>query len=127
MAVLLAVLPAAAVALVLALLYRPLGEYMARVFTSPRDLAVERGFYRLIGVDPASGQSWQAYLRGVLAFSAVGLLFLYLLQRLQAFLPLSLGLPPVPEGLAFSTAASFVTNTNWQSYSPEATVGHLVQ
>ncbi|MEE2040533.1 potassium-transporting ATPase subunit KdpA [Nocardiopsis sp. CT-R113] len=127
MAVLLAVLPAAAVALVLALLYRPLGEYMARVFTSPRDLAVERGFYRLIGVDPASGQSWQAYLRGVLAFSAVGLLFLYLLQRLQAFLPLSLGLPPVSEGLAFSTAASFVTNTNWQSYSPELTMGHLVQ
>ncbi|GAA1438423.1 potassium-transporting ATPase subunit KdpA [Nocardiopsis tropica] len=127
MAVLLAVLPAAAVALVLALLYRPLGEYMARVFTSPRDLAVERGFYRLIGVDPASGQSWQAYLRGVLAFSAVGLLFLYLLQRLQAFLPLSLGLPPVSEGIAFSTAASFVTNTNWQSYSPESTMGYLVQ
>ncbi|MFJ9553734.1 potassium-transporting ATPase subunit KdpA [Nocardiopsis sp. NPDC101807] len=127
MAVLLAVLPAAAVALVLALLYRPLGEYMARVFTSPRDLAVERGFYRLIGVDPASEQSWQAYLRGVLAFSAVGLLSLYLLQRLQSALPLSLGLPPVPEGLAFNTAASFVTNTNWQSYSPESTVGHLVQ
>ena len=57
----------------------------------------------------------------------VGLLLLYLLQRVQQVLPLSLGLPAVPEGLAFNTAASFVANTNWQSYSPEQTMGHLVQ
>ena len=83
--------------------------------------------YRLIGVDPASAQTWQAYLRGVLVFSVMGVLFVYALQRLQAVLPYSLGLPPVPEGLAFNTAVSFVTNTNWQSYSPELTLGYTVQ
>ena len=78
-------------------------------------------------MDPASAQTWQAYLRGVLVFSAMGVLFVYALQRLQAVLPYSLGLPPVPEGLAFNTAVSFVTNTNWQSYSPELTLGYTVQ
>lgn len=116
-----------AVAVVLVLAHRPLGDYMARFYASDKDLAVERGFYRLIGVAPRSGQSWQAYLSGVLLFSAAGVLALYLLQRLQHLLPGSLGLPPVPEGLAFNTAASFVTNTNWQSYSPEATMGYAVQ
>ncbi len=127
MPVLLAALPVAVLALVLALLYRPVGDYTARVFTSTRDLRVERGFYRLVGVDPRSEQSWPAYLRAVLAFSAVGLVLLYLLQRLQHVLPHALGLPPVPEDLAFNTAASFVTNTNWQSYSPELTLGYTVQ
>ncbi|ADH66940.1 potassium-transporting ATPase subunit KdpA [Nocardiopsis dassonvillei] len=127
MTVLLAALPVAALALILALLYRPVGDYTARVFTSPKDLRIERGFYRLVGVDPRSEQSWPAYLRAVLAFSAVGLVLLYLLQRLQHVLPHALGLPPVPEGLAFNTAASFVTNTNWQSYSPELTLGYTVQ
>ena len=115
------------VALLLAALYRPLGDYMARFYTSTKNLAVERGFYRLIGVDSAARQSWQSYLRSVLAFSAIGMLFLYVLQRTQHLLPGSLGLPPVPEGLAFNTAASFVANTNWQSYSPEVTVGYAVQ
>ncbi|GAA3287174.1 potassium-transporting ATPase subunit KdpA [Arthrobacter citreus] len=115
------------VALLLAALHRPLGDYMARFYTSSKNLAVERGFYRLIGVDAASRQSWQSYLRSVLAFSAVGMLFLYALQRTQHLLPGSLGLPPVPEGLAFNTAASFVANTNWQSYSPEVTMGYAVQ
>ncbi|WP_047869645.1 potassium-transporting ATPase subunit KdpA [Nocardiopsis sp. RV163] len=127
MTVLLAALPVAALALTLALLYRPVGDYTARVFTSPGDLWFERGFYRLVGVDPRSEQSWPAYLRALLAFSAVGLVLLYLLQRLQHVLPHALGLPPVPEGLAFNTAASFVTNTNWQSYSPELTLGYTVQ
>ena len=126
-----AVWPAAAsfllVALLLAALYRPLGDYMARIYTSTKDLAVERGFYRLIGTEPGSRQSWQSYTRSVLAFSAVGMLLLYALQRTQHLLPGSLGLPPVPEGLAFNTAVSFVTNTNWQSYSPEATMGYTVQ
>ncbi|GAA2906897.1 K+-transporting ATPase ATPase A chain [Microbacterium keratanolyticum] len=121
------VLQAATLVLALVLLYRPLGDYIARVYSSGRDLAVERGIYRLIGVDASAEQTWRAYARGVLAFSLVSVLVLYGLQRLQAFLPQSLGLPAVPEGLAFNTAASFVANTNWQSYSPELTMGYLVQ
>ena len=123
----LGVLQFATVVLILALLYRPLGDYIARVYQSSRDLRIERGLYRVIGVDPASAQTWQAYTRGVLVFSAIGVLFVYALQRFQAALPYSLGLPPVPEGLSFNTAISFVTNTNWQSYSPELTLGYTVQ
>ena len=115
------------VALMLAICYRPLGDHLAHTFTSRKDLRVERGVYRLIGVDSSSEQSWQVYLRSVLAFSVVGVLIVYLVQRLQAWLPYSLGLPAVPQGLAFNTAISFVTNTNWQSYTPEATVGYTVQ
>ena len=122
-----AVAQAGTLVLVLALLYRPLGDYIAHVYTSRKDLAVERATYRLIGVDPRSEQSWQSYLRGVLLFSVMGILFVYALQRLQPVLPYALGLPSVPDGLAFNTAVSFVTNTNWQSYSPEVTVGYTVQ
>ena len=118
---------AAALALVLAVLYRPLGDYMARVYTSTRDTKVERGLYRVMGVNPSAAQTWQAYARSVLAFSLIGVVLLYALQRLQAWLPLALGLPAVPPGLAFNTAASFVTNTNWQSYSGESTMGYFVQ
>jgi potassium-transporting ATPase potassium-binding subunit len=121
------VLQIATVVLILVLLYRPLGDWMARVFTAVKDWRVERGVYRLIGVDSSSEQTWQAYARGVILFSLVGVLFVYALQRFQAVLPYSLGLPAVPEGLAFNTAVSFVTNTNWQSYSPEATLGYTVQ
>jgi K+-transporting ATPase ATPase A chain len=117
----------ATLAVVLVAIHRPLGEYMARVYTSTKDLRVERGFYRLIGVDARSEQSWPAYLRSVLAFSAVGILIVYALQRVQQVLPYSLGLPPTSEPLAFNTAISFVTNTNWQSYSPELTLGYTVQ
>jgi len=117
----------ATLVLLLAVAYRPLGDYMARVYTSDRDLAVERGVYRLIGVDARAGQTWPAYLRGVLAFSVIGVLLVYALQRLQQFLPYSLGMPAVPEGTSFNTAISFVTNTNWQSYSPDATLGYTVQ
>ncbi|WP_348788026.1 potassium-transporting ATPase subunit KdpA [Leifsonia sp. NPDC080035] len=127
MAIWLFVAQLATLVLLLAIAYRPLGDYMARVFTSRTDLGVERGVYRLIGVDPRSEQSWPAYLRGVLAFSVLGVLLVYALQRLQQFLPYALGLPAVPEGTAFNTAISFVTNTNWQSYSPEQTVGYTVQ
>ncbi|NIJ04512.1 potassium-transporting ATPase subunit KdpA [Frigoribacterium faeni] len=115
------------VVVVLVVVYRPLGDHMARVFTTAGDARVERGFYRLIGVDSTSEQSWPAYLRGVLAFSLVGVLLVYAIQRLQAFLPYSLGFPAVPEGLSFNTAASFVANTNWQSYSPDVTMGYAVQ
>ena len=111
----------------LAACYRPLGDYMARVFQSKKHLAVERVGYRLMGVDPDADQTWRAYLRGALAFSAVSVLFLYVFQRIQEHLPLSLGFPGVRADTAWNTAASFVTNTNWQSYSGESTMGHLVQ
>jgi potassium-transporting ATPase potassium-binding subunit len=117
----------ATIAVILGVCYRPLGDYMAVTFTSGKDLRVERGVYRLIGVDSRSAQSWPAYLRSVLAFSIVGVLIVYLLQRLQHWLPYSLGLPNVAPGLSFNTAISFVTNTNWQSYSPELTLGYTVQ
>ena len=123
----LGVLQAAGILLILALLYVPLGDWMARTFTAVRDWRVERGVYRFIGVDSASAQTWQAYARSVIAFSVVGVVFVYLLQRLQQWLPSSLGLPNVPAGLAFNTAVSFVTNTNWQSYAPETTLGYTVQ
>lgn len=112
---------------VLALLYRPLGDYMARVYTSDHDTRTERFIFRLVGVDSTAEQSWPAYLRSVLAFSVVGLLLVYLFQRIQHWLPYSLGLSDVPPALSFNTAASFVANTNWQSYSPEQTVGYTVQ
>ncbi|MFC8681864.1 potassium-transporting ATPase subunit KdpA [Microbacterium ureisolvens] len=121
------ILQIATVLLILGLLYRPLGDWIARTYTAGKDWRIERGMYRLVRVDPGSEQTWQAYARGVLAFSLVGVLFVYALQRLQAVLPYSLGLPAVPEGLAFNTAVSFVTNTNWQSYSPELTLGYTVQ
>jgi len=117
----------AVVALLLVVLHRPLGDFMAHTFSSAKDLRVERGVYRLIGVDPRGEQTWGAYARGVLAFSLVGLLLVYALQRLQTWLPYGLGLPAPSEHLAFNTAASFVTNTNWQSYSPELTLGYTVQ
>ncbi|MEY9875523.1 K+-transporting ATPase ATPase A chain [Streptacidiphilus sp. MAP12-33] len=111
----------------LAASYRPLGDYIARILTGSRHLRVERPLYKLIGVDPAAEQTWYAYLRSVLAFSAISVLFLYLFQRIQNHLWLSLGFPAVPAPTAWNTAASFVTNTNWQSYSGEQTMGHLVQ
>jgi K+-transporting ATPase ATPase A chain len=124
---LLAILQVGALALILVAVHRPLGDYMARIYSSSKDLRVERGFYRLIGVDARAEQSWKAYLRSVLAFSLVGVLLVYGIQRAQAVLPYSLGFPAVPEGLSFNTAVSFVTNTNWQSYSPDVTLGYTVQ
>jgi K+-transporting ATPase ATPase A chain len=111
----------------LALSYRPLGDYMARILTTGHHLAVERVIYRLGGVDGDADQRWPVYLRSVLAFSVVSVLFLYGFQRLQDHLLLTLGFPAVKADQAFNTAASFVTNTNWQSYSGEVTMGHLVQ
>ncbi|RGE18522.1 potassium-transporting ATPase subunit KdpA [Leucobacter sp. wl10] len=122
-----ALLALGTVAAVLVILYRPLGDYMAWVYTSRKDWKVERGIYKVIGVDPKTGQTWQAYLRSVLALSAIGLLLVYGLQRLQQWLPYSFGLGAPSEHLSFNTAASFVGNTNWQSYSPELTVGYTVQ
>ncbi len=111
----------------LALSYRPLGDYIAHVLTSPRHLRVERVVYRLGGVDGDADQRWPVYLRSVLAFSLVSLLFLYGFLRLQGHLLLSLGMKGMAPDLSFNTAASFVTNTNWQAYSGESALGHLVQ
>jgi K+-transporting ATPase ATPase A chain len=111
----------------LAVIYRPFGDYMYRVVSGTRHNRVERGVYRLVGVDPAAEQTWGVYARSVLAFSAVSILFLYLFLRIQDKLWLSLGFPAVPSHLAWNTAVSFVTNTNWQAYSGESTMGHLVQ
>ena len=127
MTVLFGILQILTVVVVIVALYRPLGDYMARIFTTKRDLRVERGFYRLIGVDSQSEQSWMSYLRSVLIFSLIGVLFVYGIQRAQEILPYSLGFPAIPEGLSFNTAASFVANTNWQSYSPDVTMGYSVQ
>ncbi|MER6329901.1 potassium-transporting ATPase subunit KdpA [Streptomyces sp. NPDC001034] len=111
----------------LALAYIPLGTYMAEVYSSKKHLRVEKWIYRAIGANPDAEMTWPAYLRGVLAFSAVGVLFLYLLQRLQGVLPGSLHFSSVSPAQSFNTAVSFVTNTNWQSYYGEQTMGHVVQ
>jgi K+-transporting ATPase ATPase A chain len=117
----------ASLILALALVYIPLGNYMHRVVTGTRHSIAERVIYRLIGVNPDGEQSWSVYARSVLAFSVVSLLFLYLFLRIQEDLWLSLGFPGVPPDLSWNTAASFVANTNWQAYSGESTMGHLVQ
>ncbi|AWB08330.1 potassium-transporting ATPase subunit KdpA (plasmid) [Azospirillum humicireducens] len=113
---------------------RPLGGFMTRVFTGERTLLspilgpVERGLYRLAGIDGRTEQHWVSYAVSMLLFSAASMLLLYALQRLQAVLPLNpLGMAAVPADLAFNTAASFTTNTNWQNYGGETTMGHLVQ
>jgi len=118
-----------------------LGGYMARVYatgpererfrTAPLDrlfAPLERVVYRVTGVDPAAEQRWTVYALSLLAFSLVSVLVVYAFQRLQPFLPLNPdGLPSVPPALAFNTAVSFVTNTNWQNYAGESTMSHLVQ
>ncbi|QGN45659.1 potassium-transporting ATPase subunit KdpA [Micromonospora sp. WMMC415] len=114
-------------AVALVAVHKPFGDYMYRVVSGERQSRVERGVYRLVGVDPAAEQTWGVYARSVLAFSAVSILFLYGFMRLQNHLWLSLGFDPVLTHGAWNTAVSFVTNTNWQWYSGESTMGHLVQ
>lgn len=111
----------------LALAYVPLGNYMAKVYSSDKHWRVEKWIHKGIGADPDTQMRWPAYLRGVLAFSAIGVLFLYALQRLQGVLPGSLGFSSIDPDQAFNTAVSFVTNTNWQSYYGEQAMGHVVQ
>lgn len=113
----------------LAAVHVPLGDYMYRVYSSTKDSRIEKGIYRIIGADPKAEQTWGAYARSVLAFSAVSILFLFGFQLLQNYLPLHLSDPTteVTPALAWNTAVSFVTNTNWQAYSGESTYGHLVQ
>jgi potassium-transporting ATPase potassium-binding subunit len=115
--------------LALAIVHVPLGDYMFRVYSGEKHSRVEKTVYRLIGADPRTEQTWQVYARSVLAFSAVSILFLFGFQLLQQHLPLHLNDPAteVTPHLAWNTAISFVTNTNWQAYSGESTMGHLVQ
>jgi K+-transporting ATPase ATPase A chain len=115
--------------LALAACYVPLGNYMARIFTTEKHWKVERGVFKIIGIDPAADQKWSAYVRSMLAFSGVSVLFLYGLQRLQHYLLSFTGphMANVPPDLAWNTAVSFVTNTNWQNYAGETTMTYLVQ
>ncbi|MGY5079189.1 potassium-transporting ATPase subunit KdpA [Streptomyces nigrescens] len=111
----------------LVLVHRPLGDYMAAVYSSKKHLRVEKWIYRSVSANPDAEMRWPAYLRGVLIFSAVGVLFLYGMQRVQDKLPLSLGFKPITPDQAFNTAASFIANTNWQSYSGEVAMSHVTQ
>ncbi|MDI9893137.1 potassium-transporting ATPase subunit KdpA [Rhodococcus sp. IEGM 1381] len=144
------------VVVVLAIAYVPLGDYMAKVFATEHDvdtrteslgaagstatlqrtrggttvwadLRVEKLIYRLCRIDPRSQQTWVGYALSLLGFSAASVLFLYVLQRVQGVLPLNGGLSGVSPSVAFNTAISFVSNTNWQSYTPETTMSNLTQ
>ncbi|WP_067846392.1 potassium-transporting ATPase subunit KdpA [Nocardia lijiangensis] len=119
----------ASLVLALALVHVPLGDYMYRVYSSAKHSRAERLIYRAIGAKPEVEQTWGVYARSVLAFSAVGILFLFFFQLIQGKLPLHLNDPAteMTPALAWNTAVSFVTNTNWQNYSGESTQGHLVQ
>jgi K+-transporting ATPase ATPase A chain len=118
----------------LLLLVKPLGWYMARVFEGkPCGLdrvlgPLERLIYRVSRINPAVEMTWKRYTLAVILFSVVGFASLYVLQRIQGWLPLnSAGLPAVPPDLAFNTAVSFITNTNWQAYGGESTMSYLTQ
>jgi len=111
----------------LAACHVPLGNLLFHTATSEKDFRVERWIYKVVGIDPRKQQTWRHYLFAVLGFSLAGLLLLYLVLRIQAVLPLSLGHEGFPADGAFNTAISFVTNTNWQWYSGEAAIGHTAQ
>ncbi|QTJ70644.1 potassium-transporting ATPase subunit KdpA (plasmid) [Rhodococcus sp. ZPP] len=112
---------------VLAVAYVPVGDYLARTYQSHRDLRIEATLYRICRIDPRTDQTWSGYAGSVLGFSLASVLFLYLLQRVQGVLPLGGDLGGVSPSVAFNTAVSFVTNTNWQSYTPETTMSNVVQ
>jgi K+-transporting ATPase ATPase A chain len=115
---------------VVAALARPIGGYLTRVLDGrlPAMAWIERPLYRAAGIDPRVEQDWLGYALALLSFNLMGVLVLYALQRLQADLPLNPGaLAGVPPELAFNTAVSFVTNTNWQNYGGETTMSHLTQ
>jgi potassium-transporting ATPase potassium-binding subunit len=113
----------------LAACYVPLGNYIAHIFTTDKDWRVERGFYKLIGINRDADMKWSTYVKSVLAFSAVSVLFLYGMQRLQHYLFSFVGphMAAVPQNTSWNTAVSFVTNTNWQNYAGESTMTYIVQ
>ena len=119
---------------VLLLLVKPLGAFMARVFQREKTFLdpvlgpVERLIYRVARIDPANEMDWKENALAMLLFNGIGLLFVYLLQRVQQVLPLNPeGMGPVSADSSFNTAVSFVTNTNWQGYSGETTMSYLTQ
>ena len=114
-----------AVIVLVAILHVPLGDYMARVYADTRNWRVEKAIYRLIGANPDDRQRWPKYAISLLAFSAVGVLFLYGLLLVQTRLPEPWGHKGMTPALAFNTAISFVTNTSWQNYPGESTLGHV--
>ncbi|MBR7832999.1 potassium-transporting ATPase subunit KdpA [Actinospica durhamensis] len=120
-------LQAGLLVLALAVTYRPLGDYMAHILTSAKHWRVEKGLYKLMGVDPEADQTWPVYIRSVLAISVVGILLLYVILRVQDHLMMSLGMPAMQADLAYNTASSFVTNTNWQNYVGESALGYTAQ
>src|SRR5664279_5288673 len=111
----------------LALVHVPLGDYMARVFTPARHNRVERGVYRTLRIEASADQRWTTYLLSVLAFSVVSIALLWGLLTVQSWLPFGNGTPNMPAAQGFNTAVSFITNTNWQSYSGESALGYTVQ
>jgi K+-transporting ATPase ATPase A chain len=116
-----------ALVLLLAAVHVPLGDHMARVFTSPSHGRVERRLYRLAGVDPEAEQSARSYTLSVLGFSLAGIAVLFAILVGQSLLPFDRGLPGMPWEMGLNTAVSFVTNTNWQSYGGESTLGFAAQ
>ncbi|TIQ13740.1 MAG: potassium-transporting ATPase subunit KdpA, partial [Mesorhizobium sp.] len=119
---------------IVVLLVKPLGGYMYRVFSGDRTFLspilhpVERSLYRISGTSEREEQHWTTYAAALLFFNLAGFLVLYVLQRLQGSLPYNpAGMTAVEPGLAFNTAASFMTNTNWQNYGGESTMSYLVQ
>lgn len=116
-----------ALLVLLAAAYVPLGDHMARVFTSTTHTRPERALYRLAGIDPDAEQSPRAYALSVLGFSLVGIVLLIAILMGQAALPMDRGLSGMGFAMAFNTAISFVTNTNWQSYAGESTLGFTAQ
>ena len=117
----------AALVVLLALAYVPLGDHLAAVLTPTRHHRAERAVYRLIGVDPDGQQDPRSYALAAVAFSLVSVLVLMAVLMGQALLPFSRGLPGMGWSMALNTAVSFVTNTNWQSYSGESTLGYTAQ
>ena len=120
---------------VLLLLTKPMGIYLVRVldvegktFLDPALRPLERLFYSVLGIDPKKEQDWKQYTFSLIAFSLVGVLFTYAILRLQHILPLNpQGFGPVSDHLAFNTAVSFMTNTNWQAYGGESTLSYFSQ
>ncbi len=117
----------AALLAILALTYVPLGTYLTAVLTPVRHTRAERGLYRLLGVDPDGQQNARSYALAVLAFSLVSILVLVAILMGQAQLPFNRGLAGMGPSMAINTAVSFVTNTNWQSYAGESTLGYTAQ
>ena len=111
----------------LAACYIPLGNWIARIFTDKNHWRVERGIYRLCGIDPEADMKWSVYVRSILAFSLVSVLFVYLIERTQHWLFWAVGMANVTPDTAWNTAVSFTTNTNWQNYAGEATMSYLTQ